>query len=292
MVVGAGCVRPPGLDSGMAATLAVIGGGNMGAGIVRGAVRAGVVQPGEVVFAEPDGAKRPELGVLGTVVADAGDAVGRLAPDSLVLLAIKPQVFPLVVPFLRGEVSGHLVLSVMAGVTLAQLGGSIGSEKRLARAMPNLASTVGLGVSALCAGPGTGEDDIARASALLGASGTVERVEEPMLDAITALSGSGPAYLFYLAEAMTRGGVDAGLPEGLADRIVRRTLLGAATMLANDAQATPGELRARVTSKGGTTAAACGVLDGAGVHGAFARAIVAGRDRARELSRIGSHPVG
>jgi pyrroline-5-carboxylate reductase len=267
--------------------LVVFGGGNMGLAIVRGALSAGLVQPAQVLVIEPDQAKHDELRALGVPAAQGADAdaIARSGPDAAWLLAVKPQVFPELARALReaGLRPGGAVISVMAGTTARSIAEQV-QTPRVVRVMPNLAVTVGQGMSAIAPGPGAGEQDTLAAEALFAAIGRTLRLPEPLMDAFTAVAGSGPAYLFLLAEAMSQGALAAGLSADQADAAVRQTLLGAATLLARS-DAPPAVLRERVTSRGGTTAAALGVLNESGVVAAFERAILAARDRGIELAK-------
>jgi pyrroline-5-carboxylate reductase len=150
--------------------------------------------------------------------------------------------------------------------------------------MPNTPAVVGLGAAAIAPGHQAGDADLAWAEGLLGAVGTVVRVSEPLLDAVTGLSGSGPAYVFLVAEALIEGGVLAGLPRPTSQALAIQTLLGAATLLAQGTEG-PEALRAAVTSPGGTTAAGLRTLEQHGVRAAFLEAVVAATERSRQLGR-------
>lgn len=263
--------------------LAVIGGGHMGSAIVRGVVRAAVLDAGRLVVAEPDPARQAPLALEGCrVEASARRALEQAGRDAAVLLAVKPQVFDRVADEL-GLLDGRLVISVMAGVRAADLARRL--QGRVVRLMPNLAVSIGQGVIALSPGPGAAEADVDWVRALISPLGLVEPIDESLMDAFTALAGSGPAYLFYLAEGLIQGAVAAGFSPDVADRVVRQTLRGAAELLAGDEHVSAGEWRARVTSPGGTTAAGIAVLEEAGARQALARAVLAARDRAARLSR-------
>lgn len=176
------------------------------------------------------------------------------------------------------------MVSIMAGVTAATVSRGLGDAGRVVRVMPNTPIGLGLGMSAVCAGPRAGEEDVARAERLFGASGKTMRIDEGLMDAFTALAGSGPAYVFHLAEAMVEAAEQLGFDRERALTIVRQTVAGAGALL-DASPETPRALRAAVTSKGGTTAAAVGVLDDAGVSDAVVRAIHAARHRGAELGR-------
>lgn len=273
------------------APLAVIGGGNMGSAIVTGVVRAGVLGTSGIAIAEPDAEKRKTFAGQGVLcVADAGEALAWLEQAEprrgagLVLLAVKPQVLSAVVGALAsaGARTPRLVLSILAGVPTSRLENEA-SGCRVVRAMPNLPAKLGRGCTAMCAGRSATPGDVEASRAILGAVGEVLDVPETLMDAFTAVAGSGPAYLFYLAEAMERGAIDAGFEMADARRIVRATLVGAGAMLEHDT-GDPAALRAAVTSPGGTTQAAATLLDRERVSEHVRAAILAARDRGRELA--------
>lgn len=264
--------------------LIVVGYGNMGKALVAGVVKAGLVGPGSVVTVDP------AAGVGGvTHVHRLADAGPHRDGDAFVL-AVKPQMFPTVAPDLASSLatlpkSGALVVSIMAGVTSRRIADALGPRARVVRAMPNTPAQIGQGATAFALGPSASEGDAVTANTMLAALGPlVIRIDESLMDAFTAVAGSGPAYLFHLAESMTAGAIAAGFDAAAADAIVRQTLAGAAGLLATD-KASPAELRARVTSKGGTTEAAMNVLADAKVREAVVAAIVAARDRGRELGK-------
>jgi pyrroline-5-carboxylate reductase len=176
-----------------------------------------------------------------------------------------------------------LVLSIAAGVTLADVEAVVG-ERPVVRAMPNTGALVGKGAAAIAGGDRATEADLALAERVLGAVGVVVRVPEAQLDAVTGLSGSGPAYVFLVAEALIEAGVLVGLPRTIAAQLVTQTLLGAATLL-DETGDTPESLRAAVTSPGGTTAAGLQALEAHGVRAALLDAVEAATERSRELGR-------
>jgi len=267
-------------------TLAIVGGGNMAGAILAGCARSGdpTLAPRRMVVAEPDGTRRAALAALGAeVVANARELGRWLAPSTQVLLAVKPQSLASAASDLKGLVSGRVVISILAGTASATVRSAVGADVRVVRAMPNLAAGIGQGVTAVAVGSGSDEGDAALAQRLFGAVGPlVVRIDESLMDAFTAVAGSGPAYVFHLAEAMARAAVEVGLEPGEAEAIVRQTIAGAAALLSNDGRSAAA-LRAAVTSRGGTTQAAIAVLDGRDVAGAIQAAVVAARDRGREL---------
>ena len=275
----------------------VIGGGNMARAIIAGG--AGMDPPPAWRVVEPDVEKRHDLEKHGVPIAagSLGELVERIPGEldkgshAIVLLAVKPQMLPVVSRewAQAGITFDGVVISILAGTPTekvrAALGGGPGVPGvRVVRAMPNLAAAVGHSATAICLGAGAGAGDDAFALQLFhGIGPVVERVDESLMDAVTALSGSGPAYVFYLAQAMIQGGVEAGLSHEVADRLVRQTLVGASESLSQASGRSPEALRAAVTSKGGTTEAAIALLEAAKVGRLLADAVIRGRDRGREI---------
>jgi pyrroline-5-carboxylate reductase len=174
------------------------------------------------------------------------------------------------------------VLSIAAGVPIARLESALGRDVAVVRAMPNTPALVGAGAAAIAPGSTANDDDLAWAERILGAVGTVVRVPEGLLDAVTGLSGSGPAYVFLVAEALIEAGVLVGLPREVSAALATQTLLGAARLLVETGDG-PEALRAAVTSPGGTTAAGLRALEAAGVRAAFLDAVEAATERSRQL---------
>jgi pyrroline-5-carboxylate reductase len=259
------------------AVLQVIGGGRMGEALVGGLLSSGGVPAGDVRVVEPVEARRKELADLLPGVELGAEPA---ASDGTVI-AVKPGDVPAACRAAAAAGSGR-VLSIAAGVTIASLEAALAPGTGVVRAMPNTPALVGLGASAIAPGTAAGDDDLAWAESLLGAVGIVVRVKEPLLDAVTGLSGSGPAYVFLVAEALIEAGVLAGLPRDVSTSLSIQTLLGAATLLGQGVE-TPEALRAAVTSPGGTTAAGLRTLEQHGVRAAFLEAVAAATERSREL---------
>ncbi len=256
--------------------LVVVGGGKMGEALVGGLLGSGGLEASVVTVVEPHEPRRAELverfpGL--TVVAD-------LVAADAAIVAVKPQQVAEVCRAL-GELGVARILSIAAGIRLATLEAEVPAGTAVVRAMPNTPSLVGMGAAAISGGAAATDDDLAWAESILGAVGTVTRVPESQLDAVTGVSGSGPAYVFLVAEALIDAGVLVGLARPVATDLAVQTLRGAAELLATGQ--TPGELRAAVTSPGGTTAAALRQLEAGGVRAAFADAVVAAVERSREL---------
>ncbi|TVQ31222.1 MAG: pyrroline-5-carboxylate reductase [Phycisphaeraceae bacterium] len=274
-------------------TLVVIGGGAMARAIIEGAASAESARPARFVVCEPDAGRRaiferPDAfgGRIMATAARVEDLGPHLESAAPLLLAVKPQVFPDVAstlaPLMGGE--GRVVISILAGTRSARIREALGGGARVVRVMPNTPARIGEGMSAVALGAGTQPGDEALAMSLFDACGEVVRIDESLMDAYTALAGSGPAYVFYLAEAMAKAGVEMGFDEQTADRIVRQTIRGAGMLLASSEESAS-ELRAAVTSKRGTTEAATNSMDESGVMESIVHAALAARDRGAELGR-------
>ncbi|MCL4741796.1 MAG: pyrroline-5-carboxylate reductase [Phycisphaerales bacterium] len=273
--------------------VAFVGGGTMARAIVAGALEAGVLEAGRVCAADPDAGARAWFESRGC--AGAGEGAGavrwleRVEPapgEGVLVLAVKPQVLASAAASIAPALAGgsRLVVSVLAGTAGARVREALGGGGvRVVRAMPNTPARVRKGITAIAPDASATDGDASLAERLFRAVGEVVRIDERHMDAFTAVAGSGPAYVFLLAEAMVEGAVEAGLDRSTALRAVRATVAGAGALLGSGDDE-PAALRAAVTSKGGTTAAALGVLDSAGVGDAVVRAVVAARDRGRELA--------
>lgn len=258
------------------AELLIIGGGKMGAALLGGLLRHGH-DAQSIVVVEPLEPRRKELAEIYGVRVTA-----KIEPASATILATKPDIVPKVARQ-AAEIGTERLLSIAAGVTLATLDEATGGSLPVVRAMPNTPALVGQGAAAICGNDAATLEDLAWAEAILGAVGTVVRTDEKLLDAVTGLSGSGPAYIFLVAEAMIDAGVLTGLSRTVATELAVQTLLGAATLLSEGRPAA--ELRADVTSPGGTTAAGLRELEHHGVRAAFAAAIEAATRRSQELGQ-------
>jgi pyrroline-5-carboxylate reductase len=259
---------------------AFIGGGNMATALIGGLCRDGL-DGASILVVEPDGAARKRLeadvGVRAQAAADAA-----LAAAERVVWAVKPQAFREAAAPVAPHARGALHVSVMAGIRSDAMARALGTE-RIVRAMPNTPALIGQGIAGLYARAAVDAAGRAAGAAVLAATGRVVWVDdEADLDAVTALSGSGPAYVFYVAEAMVRAGRELGLPEAQARELALATVAGAAA-LAQRSDESLEQLRARVTSKGGTTHAAITTLEARGVGEAVVEAVRAAQRRAREL---------
>ena len=220
----------------------------MGAALVGGLLGSGWAQPDDLVVVEVLPDRRAELADL---FADV-EVVDRVVPATAALIAVKPGDVASAVAAAVGA-GARQVLSIAAGVRLAALEAAAGPGIAVVRAMPNTPALVGQGAAAICAGSSATDDDLDWAASILASVGTVVRVPESQLDAVTGLAGSGPAYIFLIAEALVEGGVLAGLARPVAEALVVQLLVGSAALLAE--RGDPTALRAMVTSPGGTTAA-------------------------------------
>lgn len=268
----------------MSETLAFVGAGNMGRAIVGGLVQGGH-PAARIRVADADPAAVERLGeALGTVgCASNPEAVAGAA---VVVLAIKPQQMRAVVTALAPTLADTrpLVLSIAAGITTAALDNWLGGAAAIVRSMPNTPALIRRGTSALFANAAVSPAQRALADTIMGAVGQVHWLaDESLMDAVTALSGSGPAYVFRLIEALEAAGTRLGLAPPLARALALETAAGAAALAAGS-DFSPAELRAQVTSKGGTTERALAVLEAGGVTELFANALAAARDRSRSLA--------
>ncbi len=261
------------------AGLAIIGGGKIGEALISGLVRRGAA---DVVVCE----RSPDRGAVLTerYGVDVLDLAGAAERVRVLLLAVKPQDIDVLLTALAPHVdpARHLVVSVAAGVPTTRIEAALPAGTPVVRVMPNTPALVDEGMSVLSPGSHAGEADLDEAEELLAAVGRVRRVPESQQDAVTALSGSGPAYFFYLVEAMVDAGILLGLPRTLAADLIVQTALGAAVML-RDSGEHPVQLREAVTSPGGTTIAAIRELERHGVRAALIAAIEAAHDRSVEL---------
>ncbi|MEM6391854.1 MAG: pyrroline-5-carboxylate reductase [Planctomycetota bacterium] len=260
--------------------LAFIGAGNMAEAIVRSAVRGGVVEAGRVLAVDLSEQRRAVFAGMGCAVSEATeDSVGGAGQ---VVLSVKPQVFGAVAMSLAGVLrEGQVVVSIMAGLSTAKIAEALGGGVKVVRVMPNTPVMVGHGMAGIALGEHAEPGDDATAYRLFEAGGKAVRVGESLMDAVTAVSGSGPAYVFYLAEAMTAAAEKLGLGEH-ADVLVRQTILGAAELLSSS-DASPTELRRWVTSPGGTTEAAINALTESSFVESVVEAIGRAEARGREL---------
>jgi pyrroline-5-carboxylate reductase len=268
----------------MTEQIAFVGGGNMATSLIGGLLARGM-SPAQIVVADPEPSQRARL-EHDHGVRTAADAATAAAAAQTIVLAVKPQHMAEVARSIAGLVASRrpLVISVAAGIRLQDLARWLGPGVPLVRCMPNRPALIGAGITALYAAPEVPAASRAAADRILAACGpTVWVPEESQLDVVTAVSGSGPAYVFLLIECLESAGIELGLDPATARRLAVETAHGAGRMAAESPDS-PAELRAQVTSKGGTTAAALQVLDTAGVRAIFAAAVAAGARRSSELA--------
>lgn len=261
----------------MSFKLVIVGGGRMGDALLAGLLASGWAAPQELAVVEKLLARRDELVAARPGVTVAADPV----PAQGAVLAVKPGDVETAGRALA-EAGVRRVLSIAAGVRIADIERALGGGAAVVRAMPNTPALVGAGAAAIAPGARAGDDELAWAESILSAVGTVVRVPESLLDAVTGLSGSGPAYLFLVAEALVEAGVLAGLPRDVSVALTSQTLLGSARLLTESGD-TAEQLRAAVTSPGGTTAAGLRALEAGGVRSAFLEAVMAATERSRQL---------
>ena len=260
--------------------LAVVGGGQMGRALVGGIVASDVVPSEEIILIDPHvetclwwQENYPSIQI--SSLAEA------LTKCEVVLLAVKPNQLEHVIEEHEGQWQGKLVISIAAGISLDDLCNWIG-HTRVARVMPNTPSLVRQGASGYCCGADVNEDDRGWIQSVLDSVGFAVEVSESQMDAVTGLSGSGPAYVCMIIESLADGGVLAGLPRPMAMKLATQTVLGTATMIA-ETQRHPGELKDAVASPGGTTIEAISVLEQSGLRSALIEAVAASADRSREM---------
>lgn len=263
--------------------IGVIGSGAMGDAIVTGLVHSRLVEARQIVVADVDGARLAEL-TAKCGVNTASDNRDLVRDCDLVLLAVKPQVVGAVL----GEVRGlwrtdQTLVSIAAGITTAMLEELAGSNLPVVRVMPNTPCLVGEGASAVCGGRFAGEQHLHEVKALFGAVGLAVQVDEGLMDAVTGLSGSAPAYMFLICEALTDAGVRLGLARKTALTLAAQTMLGAARMVLTTGEH-PAELKNRVTTPAGTTAAGLLAMERGGLRVVLDAAVNDAAARSREMS--------
>lgn len=258
-----------------------IGAGNMAEAIVAGIVKQQVVAASDVCVTDIS-ADRLSHFESRYGVGTSSDNLAAVAPSDVIVLSVKPQVFPSVWQEIESALKPDaLVVSIMAGIPSKKIAGD--KPIRVVRVMPNTPSLVGEGAAGIAAGEFASEANLAVAEKLMGAVGEVVIVKEEEIDAVTALSGSGPAYVFYLLESMLDAAEQMGLKKGVARELALATVSGAAKLMKETGEDAD-VLRKKVTSKGGTTAAAINTMEERGVKGAVIAALLAAQARSRELA--------
>lgn len=259
-----------------------LGAGQMATALVKGWTKAGLLDSGRSLASDPYPAAREQF-FKATGVRAVESNADVVAQTDLIILAVKPQTMPSVLSEIRPHLrNSHLVISIAAGVTLRQLADQLGTATRLIRVMPNTPSLVGASAAGFATGPACSVEDRDLAARLFNAVGKAYVVPESLLDAVTGLSGSGPAYVYVMIEAMADGGVRMGLPRDVAQTLAAQTVFGAAKMVL-ETGSHPAVLKDAVASPGGTTIAGLHALERAGVRAGLIDAVEAAARRATEL---------
>ena len=261
--------------------IGLIGGGQMGEALIRGMIKSDLVPSGHIMVAEPDAGRRDFLAATyGIKVTDEAQTLCDFS--SVLILAIKPQIMqPVLAQYKPFVNASHLVISIAAGVPIGAIEKGIGKQ-RIIRVMPNTPALVLAGASALSPNGQASSEDLALGLEIFSAIGTCVHLPETLLDAVTGLSGSGPGYVFTFIEAMIDGGVLAGIPRPVAQQLVLQTVYGSAK-LALETGKPPADLKAMVTSPGGTTIAGIHELETAGLRGTVMAAVDRASMRSKEL---------
>lgn len=262
-------------------TFGVVGAGNMGTAILRGVVNSGVLDAKRIVAYDPNLKREQELALDLGILCSQDNRLPAGCPH--VLLAVKPQVACDVLREIAPAVEEQTTfISIVAGLPTSRIDELLGGKGHIVRAMPNTPMLVGAGVTAIAAGPRAGHEDIHWAQRLFAASGMAVVMKEEMMDAVTGLSGSGPAYLYFLIESMIEAGVREGMDPEIAEMLATQTCIGAGKLLATTRK-TPKSLREMVTTPGGTTEAALNHMNENRVHEIIAEAVSRATRRCREL---------
>jgi len=259
-----------------------LGAGKMATALARGWLDAGLVAADRILASDPSSTAREQFH-SGTGVPAAENNLQVIAASDVLILAVKPQSMRDLLQEIRPALaSRHLVVSIAAGITIRQLTDVLGKDCRLVRVVPNTPCLVGASASGYSPGPSATPADVALVDQLLNAVGRAFRLPEALLDAVTGLSGSGPAFVYIMIEALSDGGVRVGLPRDVATALAAQTVYGAAKMVL-ETNLHPGTLKDAVASPGGTTIAGLHAMEQGGVRAALMNAVQAAADRSREL---------
>jgi pyrroline-5-carboxylate reductase len=266
-------------------TLAILGTGMMGGALARGLVRSGALPPGSVRLFDIEAARAEQVANdLGAGARTCQSPREAVEQSSAVLVAVKPAIVPDLLTSISPAVTqDRLVISIAAGIRLSKIEALLSPDAPVVRAMPNTPCLIGAGATALCRGTFAGDAHLQTAHSLFAAVGQSVEVDERLMDAVTGLSGSGPAYVYLMIEALADGGVKAGLPRDTARLLAAQTVLGAAEMALKSGEH-PAQLKDNVTTPGGTTIAGLAVLERAGLRSALIDAVQAAAERSKELS--------
>ncbi len=271
-------------DSAVEKKIGFIGAGRMATALARGFLQQGILTPGQLLACDVSAEARENFR-LNTQTECETQTEPVIRQADLLFIAVKPQVLDEVAPQIAREANdGQVVVSILAGVTLARLHTLLGQNRKIVRVMPNTPCLVGAGATAMTCGENITPEEQEFVRKLLATVGVCVDVPERLMDAVTGLSGSGPAYVFQILEAMSDGGVLMGLPRETATTLAAQTLLGSAQMYLQT-QAHPGVLKDAVTSPGGTTIAGIAALEKGGLRSSLIEAITAATQRSQELGR-------
>jgi len=265
--------------------IAILGTGNMGEALVKGLLRAGKTSPESLVCSDPRAERREEIHKRYGVDVTADNRAAAAQAD-LVVLSVKPQTIDVLLEEIAPAIDAtKLVISIAAGVPIAAIARKLGAGVRIVRTMPNTPALVGAGATALARGPHATDGDLEQALALFEAVGVAVVVEEHHLDAVTGLSGSGPAFVFMAIEALADGGVKVGLARPIALALAAQAVMGSAKLVLETGEH-PGRLKDQVTSPGGTSIAGVHALESGGFRAALIAAVEAATKRSRELGEL------
>jgi pyrroline-5-carboxylate reductase len=271
-------------------TIGFLGTGNMAEALIKGLIAAGVVEPKQIYGSDPRKERCDEIKQRYGIVATTSNAE-VVRESEIVVLSVKPQILPKVLD----EVAPHLkpsalVISIAAGVPVSAIEPRLPEGTRVVRTMPNTPALVGAGATAIAAGQHAKDDDVEATQRIFAAVGMTVVLDESQLDAVTGLSGSGPAYVFLIIEALSDAGVKMGLSRYNAQALAAQTVLGSAKLLL-DTNEHPGRLKDMVTSPGGTAIAGLHTLEAGGLRTTLINAVEAATNRSRELGALAEHPV-
>ena len=271
-------------------TIGFLGTGNMAEALIKGLIAAGVVEPKQIHGSDPRRERCDQMSNKYGIVAGTSN-VDVVQKAEIVVLSVKPQILPKVLE----EVAPHLkpsalVISICAGVPVSAIEPRLPEGTRVVRTMPNTPALVGAGATAIAAGQHAKDDDVEATRRIFDAVGMTVVLEEAQLDAVTGLSGSGPAYVFLIIEALSDAGVKVGLSRYNAQALAAQTILGSAKLLI-DTNEHPGRLKDMVTSPGGTAIAGLHTLEAGGLRTTLINAVEAATNRSRELGAQAEHPL-
>jgi pyrroline-5-carboxylate reductase len=263
--------------------LGFIGTGKMGEALIKGILQARLVPPENIFAGDADSAKLQSLGKEYKINI-CRDNCAAVADSDVIIIAVKPQIVPHVLAEIKNSIKKQLIISIAAGVTIETYENALPRGTKVIRVMPNIAATVQEAASAISPGSAVSKDDLAIASGIFNAVGKSVILPEYLMDAVTGLSGSGPAYIFTVIEALADGGVHEGLDRSTAKLLAAQTVLGAAKMVLDDGSHTA-QLKDMVTSPGGTTIRGLRVMEERGVRIAMMDAVIAACERSKELGK-------